>query len=237
MNIAIYNQKGGTGKTTTAVSLAAALGAGGFKTTLVDLCPQGDATLHLGYKPGPGYDPFDTTVEPVAIKENVRLIPAGPKRLSIYDLEGGPRLYMGYLGGGETLILDCPPSASRLSSAAILAAHKLIVPISPGFLSYAAVDAVTQYVDELARSPYMKQKPEMRLLVTQYDERRRVDRSTMEALDSRDISVFNTLIPVNTDLNMASSVGKDIFSYAPRSRGAQAYRELAQEVIEWLRLT
>lgn len=230
--VSLYNIKGGAGKTTTAVNLAGALAEDGIRVMLVDLCPQGDATTHLGAEPGGSSDPVSGRLTPIYVKENLRLAWASPRVLLAYEYgQGNFDLNLSCVDEGEVVIIDCPPAAGRLSLAAIRASSTLIMPVAPSLFSLNKIGELTDILADSLESGSIAAIPGIWLLLNQVDERQRVDRGAVKYLDGKSWNVFSTQIRKNTDLVAAPNFKTDIFGYKPGSTGAVDYRALEKEVI------
>jgi len=246
--IAIANQKGGVGKTTTAVNLAAALASLGKKVLLVDSDPQGNATSGSGIPRGESrktlYDviagtqelkdvvlPTDiATLWVVPADKNlagaeIELVDADSREKRLKEVLDPARPYFDYI------LIDCPPSLGLLTLNGLTAADSLLVPVQ---CEYYALEGVTELFDTLARirrglNPNLAIEG---LLLTMFDERTNL--STAVAQDLKSFygnQVFKTMIPRNVRLAEAPSYGKPIIVYDSKSRGAESYSELAKEVI------
>ena len=244
--IAVTNQKGGVGKTTTAVNLAASIADAGYETLLVDLDPQCNATLGLGQPKdlSPGiYDCLaaDTTLEDAARPsglDRLALVPSTPElagaNVELPRLPGSELRLSESLGGvrGRYLftLLGCPPSLGPLTVNALVAADRVIVPVQT---EYFALEGLAQLLDTLS---LIQQELNPRLAVaglilTMHDGRTRLARDVeREVRDHFPELVFDTTIPRNVRLGEAPSFGLPVLRHAPASAGSAAYLKLAQEV-------
>ncbi len=251
MIIAIFNNKGGVGKTTTAVNVAAAL-AGGLRTAarvlLVDLDAQGSASLSLGVPRAelhrslalPLYDeePITRVIRPTSV-HGLDLVP-GDMRLASADLT------LAEVTGREArlaailqplrarydwIILDAPPSLSLLSVNALTAADRVIVPVSPDYLALEGLVNVLEALERIRASMGLSAEL-LGILLTRVDYRTRAANEISEMVRRRfGAQVFETEVRGSVALTEAPSFGKSILEYAPRSRGAWDYRAVAREII------
>ncbi|TBH21248.1 chromosome-partitioning ATPase Soj [Thermus thermamylovorans] len=235
--IALVNQKGGVGKTTTAINLAAYLARLGKRVLLVDLDPQGNATGGLGLRPGRGVyqllqgEPLEGLVHPV---DGFHLLPSTPELVgATVELAETP------LALAETLrdeaydftLLDPPPSLSPLTLNALAAAQGVVVPVQAEYYALEGVAGLLVTLEEVRG----RLNPGLRLLgilVTMYDGRTLLSQQVEAQLRAHfGERVFWTVVPRNVRLAEAPSFGRTIAQHAPTSPGAHAYRRLAEEVI------
>ncbi len=246
--LAIINQKGGVGKSTTAINLSAALGELGKQVLLVDLDPQGNSSSGLGIEKNRVdnciYDVLlnDVPIEDVIIPdvcEGLDVVPAtinlaGAEVELVSEMARENRLKdaVGSLRGKyDYIFIDCPPSLGLLTINALVAADKLLIPIQCEFY---ALEGVTKLLDSMKRVK-TRLNPTLDIfgvLMTMYDGRTTLSRQVVnEVRGYFNRLVFETLIPRTVKLSEAPSYGQPINLYDPTGKGAQAYMDLAKEVI------
>ena len=246
--MAIINQKGGVGKSTTAINLSAALGELGKQVLLVDLDPQGNSSSGLGIEKSQVnnciYDVLlnDVPIEEVIIPdvcEGLDLVPAtinlaGAEVELVAEMARENRLKdaVGSLRGKyDYVFIDCPPSLGLLTVNALVAADKLLIPIQCEFY---ALEGVTKLLDSMKRVK-TRLNPTLDIygvLMTMYDGRTTLSRQVVEEVRAYfDRLVFETQIPRTVKLSEAPSFGQPITLYDPSGEGAQSYMSLAKEVI------
>ena len=235
--IALVNQKGGVGKTTTAINLAAYLARMGKKVLLVDLDPQMNATSGLGLRPERGVyqvlqgEPLEALVQPV---DGFHLLPSTPELVgATVELLERP-LALGEAlqdEGYDITLLDVPPSLTPLTLSALAAAHGVVVPVQAEYYALEGVAGLLSTLDEVRT----RLNPCLRLLgilITMYDGRTLLSQQVEAQLRAHfGEKVFWTVVPRNVRLAEAPSFGRTIAQHAPTSPGAHAYRRLAEEVI------
>jgi chromosome partitioning protein len=245
---ALTNQKGGVGKTTTAVNLSAWLAALGQRVLLVDVDPQANATSSLGVDKnklnGSVYDafindaPMTDIIQPMP-EANLELAASSPQlagaEIELVDMRGRETKLRAALrpvrDRYDYIIVDCPPSLGLLTVNALAAAHGVIIPVQ---CEYLALEGLTQLMTtiQLARRSLNPTLQVRGLLLTMYDGRANLARQVREEVQQHFGSqVFTIVVPRNVRLSEAPSYGKPINTYAPNSPGGLAYQALAQEIL------
>ena len=244
--LAISNQKGGVGKTTTAVNLSAALGMKGKKVLLVDLDPQGNATSSSGLEKNKltdtAYDLLinDSETKSVIVKTkfydvipaNQNLAAAELELVGVKNREAQLKNKLQQNNQYDYILLDCPPSLGLITINALTAAHSVLIPMQ---CEYFALEGLTDLVNTIKK--IKKQiNPDIQiegLLRTIYDRRNKLTKEVSDQLSAYfPNKVYKTIVPRNVRIAEAPSHGKSAIQFDKRSKGAKAYLELADEIIE-----
>jgi len=246
--LAVVNQKGGVGKSTTSVNLSATLGDLGQKVLLVDLDPQGNATSGFGlnrsqrdrciYDALLGESPIAELIEPVevehvfAVPATIQLAGAEIELVSALSRENRLKSVLEpVLGDFDFIIIDCPPSLGLLTINALTAADGLLIPIQ---CEYYALEGLSKLLDSfrLVKTHLNPGLEIFGVVMTMYDSRTRLSQQVVdEVRDFFEGKIFDTLIPRTVRLSEAPSFGQPITLYDPSGKGAEAYRQLAKEVV------
>jgi len=248
--IAFVNQKGGTGKTTSCVNIAAALALKGYKTLLIDLDGQANASISLGVNPleieRSMYDvllnhvELEDIVQPSS-QDNLWLAPANTELAnSDISLEGRQtrlkEMIQPYKKKFDFLLIDCPPSLSLLTVNALSGSDGVIIPMLCDYLSLEGLKQLLLSIEKV-KNGFNRRLTILGILPNKVDTRRNLTRETLELVRKEfPKEVFKTEVPVCAALAEAPSFGKDIFSYIPWCTGAAAYKEVTSEILKRVNL-
>lgn len=244
--IALVNQKGGTGKTTSTINIAAGLSNRGKRALTIDLDPQGSLTASLGIQtynnPNTIYEALKGQInaQECIIKKNFDVIPSDI-RLS------GAEIELSSTPGRETILkeildpvvniydyilIDCPPSLTLLTLNGLVAAKEIYITLQPEFLALLGMSQLIKTIETVKR----RLNPSLDvtgIIITMYDNRKILNKEVIENVEAYfPDKIFNTKIRNNVSLAEAPAQGLDIFSYKPRSNGAEDYNNLVDEILK-----
>lgn len=249
--LAVVNQKGGVGKTTTAINLAAALVEQGARVMLVDLDPQGNASTGLGVSPARRkFSTYDLLVEEVAVGDvvqetaieglllcpassdlssaDIELVSREKRSFLLHDALRQPAL-AGYLL--DYILIDCPPSLNLLTVNGLVACHAVLVPLQTEFFALEGLSQLMLTIRDVRQAA----NPTLRIegvVLTMHDLRNRLAQQVeVDAREALGDLVFKTTIPRNVRVSEAPSFAQPVLSYDSSSKGAEAYRALSREIL------
>jgi len=242
--LCVVNQKGGVGKTTTAVNLATALSLADQSCLLVDMDPQCNATSSLGQEPTVGHALVsDEGIEPAIVETTAYGLSLLPGSRTFQDVDllataddqqaGRVRKHLdSVLDRYDHILIDCPPSVGELTQTALTASTEVLMPIQ---CEYFAMEGLTQLI-KIIKKVMVATNGRLTfggILLTMYDPALELTREVdLEVREFFGDIVFESVVPRDVSLSEAPSHGKSVFQYAPRSRGAFAYTQLCMEVLQ-----
>ena len=248
--IAVANQKGGVGKTTTTINLGAALAADGFNVLLIDLDPQGNASTGLGVEASQReYNTYDLLLGDVPLEDivqesdvegllivpattdlssaDIELISNEKRSFLLYDALRQPAIDQYNL---DIILIDCPPSLNLLTVNAMVSANSILVPLQSEFFALEGLSQLMLTIRDVRQTANASLRIEG-VVLTMYDSRNRLSQQVeADARDNLGDLVFKTIIPRNVRVSEAPSFAMPVIEYDPTSKGARAYRQLAKEL-------
>ncbi|MBF9254114.1 ParA family protein [Pontibacter sp. 172403-2] len=244
ITVAVINQKGGTGKTTTTINLGSALSKLGHKVLLLDLDPQSNLSYSLAAS-----DPDNTLAEVflgsksiqdiIVEKDGLWIAPGSNELVDIeISLVQQPerelflKKILAQVKGFDYILIDCPPSLSVLTLNALTAAQEVLIPLQMEVLTLQGLDQIMRTVQKVRKAfnPKLKIKG---IVVVMFDVRRKLSQEVLEYLQENvKEKIFRSYIRLNVKLAEAPSFGKSVLDYEPASNGAKDYKALAEEFVE-----
>ena len=262
--IAIANQKGGVGKTTTAVNLSACLGSLGKHVLLIDMDAQANCTSGLGFEKSPNESLYPVLLGEGILEEKIKeteydgvsLIPSEfdlcaaeveLARMSFDAGTGDPDQHLNWLKNAlkpivnrrrfDVVMIDCPPSLGKLTLSVLIAANSLLIPLQCEYYPLEGISSITDLMEQLKTSKVNKNLELAGVLMTMFDSRTNLSRMVVnEVREHFGDKVFRTVIPRATRVAESPSHGKPILYYDPYSAGSVAYETAAGELINRLGL-
>ncbi|GAA4420129.1 MULTISPECIES: ParA family protein [Bremerella] len=242
--LCIANQKGGVGKTTTAINLAAGLAMADMRTLLVDLDPQCNATTGIGHQPTERHplvsdQPLGDSIIQTKI-ENLSLVPGSRSFEDVERLAGGEKstsaVLTNHLESGmnqfDYVLIDCPPSVGAITQTALAASTEVVMPIQAEYFAMEGLTQMIKVIRDVMRRPPGKLEFGG-IVLTMYDPTLELTHEVeQEVRDFFGDIVFDTVVPRDHWVSEAPSFGQSVITHAPRSRGARAHMELCMEVLD-----
>ena len=263
--IAIANQKGGVGKTTTAVNLSACIGSLGKRVLLIDMDSQANCTSGLGFEKSPNESLYPVLLGESTLEEKIKetdydgvsLIPSEfdlcaaeveLARMSFDAASSHPDRHLNWLKEAlkpivkrrrfDVVLIDCPPSLGKLTLSVLIAANSLLIPLQCEYYPLEGISSITGLMEQLKTSKVNKTLELIGVLMTMFDSRTNLSRMVVnEVREHFGNKVFRTVIPRATRVAESPSHGKPILYYDPYSAGSVAYETAAEELIKRLGLT